>query len=211
MVSCDRANAHLKSRSLWPLATNQFQSNESHVDFTEAIAPPRWHILIECARVWFCPVLCVLCLLMTCAMQGQWSIQRQFALGTTLSCINSIGHLWLASYGSEHVTLYWLLNADRSLSVVPLTDGKLSHSSVSQCPKDYIPGWLSQDLNLGKVLCLAPALSSTARGRRHLRKQAEPGAMGTDCCIKFQGLSLPSFCLPFTYLPSTFVCLELEK
>lgn len=56
----------------------------------------------------------------------------------------------------------------------PLNDGKLSHSSVSPCPRDHRPWWLSQDLNLGKVLCLAPTICSTALRQHFLKKVGLP-------------------------------------
>lgn len=60
------------------------------------------------------------------------------------------------------------------LFLEPLNDAKLSHGSVSLCPRDHRPWWLSQDLNLGKVLCLAPTISSTALRQHFLKKVGLP-------------------------------------
>lgn len=139
MVSCDRTKTHPKLRSPCPRTTRQSPNGESHIDSPEAITPPRWHVVIECASILSCPIFCVLCLLKRCGTQAGRSIQRQFALGTTL-VVSGV----LAIYAESGIVLSSSSSTDSLmlLSPGPLHDSKLSHRSVSQCPRDHmLGGW----------------------------------------------------------------------
>ena len=153
-MSCDRAKVHAKPRSPWPWATSQSQSDEFCIDFPEAIAPLRWHKIIECSSVdpALSSVPSAFWRGMACK-QAYQPVQRQLVLGTPsavpiVSALCGVPCIVLSTSNCINGLVLLLLD--------PLYDGKLSHSSVSPCPRDHRPWWLSQDLNLGKVLYLAP-------------------------------------------------------
>lgn len=102
--------------------------------------------------------------------QAYQLVQRQLVLGTpsAVPIVSALyGVLCIVLSTSHCIDGLVLLLLD------PLNDGKLSRSSVSLCPRDR-PWWLSQDLNLGKVLGLAPTMSSTALRQHFLKKVGLP-------------------------------------